>query len=226
MFFSTSVDCFFSAWVSHSPVTVEHRQQVLGLVLGVFVEVEEQRALLVRAAPDAVALEELARGQLLVAAPELVVLAAAAEEFAQARQRRRGPHQVAARPATSRPLRSRRTLNLPPCLAASVSTKCEHIRSSTGASFSPGEGSTCTSSGRLTMEASSGVQARAAWRTITRLRCYMEAAACENASHGARAFAPTMAPMLDLADIRAAAARLQGQVLRHALRRIAHAVAS
>jgi hypothetical protein len=89
----------------------QHRQQVLGLVLRVFVEVEEQRAFLVRAAPDAVPLQELGRGQLLVAAPELVVLAAAAQELAQALQRGRGHTRW--RPASdSRPLRSRRTLNL------------------------------------------------------------------------------------------------------------------
>ena len=43
----------------------------------------------------------------------------------------------------SRPLRSRRTLKRGPCLAASVSTKCEHMSSSTGASLRPGDGSAC-----------------------------------------------------------------------------------
>src|SRR4051794_10168755 len=72
------------------------RQQVLWLVLRIFVEVEKQRAFLIGSAPDAVALEELLRGQVFVAAPELVVLAAATEELAQARERRRGPRQMPA----------------------------------------------------------------------------------------------------------------------------------
>ena len=36
--------------------------------------------------------------------------------------------------------KDQRTLNLGPCLAASVSRKCEHIRSSTGADNRPGDG--------------------------------------------------------------------------------------
>jgi len=69
-------------------------QQVLGRVLRVFVEVEEQRAFFVGAAPLAVSLEKFARGQRLVAAPELVVAAAAGQELAQPLQRRQWPHQV------------------------------------------------------------------------------------------------------------------------------------
>ena len=43
------------------------------------------------------AIQKLLRGQLLVAAPELVVLATPRQELAQAGERGRGPHQVAPR---------------------------------------------------------------------------------------------------------------------------------
>ena len=74
----------------------QHGEQVLRLVLGVFVEVEEQRAFLVGAAPDAVALQQRAAVEVLDALPDLVARAAAAEEFAQALQHRQRPDQVAA----------------------------------------------------------------------------------------------------------------------------------
>ena len=52
------------------------------------------------------------------------------------------------RPAKpTRPLRSRRMFRPAPWRVASVSTKCEHIRSKTGASNRPGEGIQCPPSG-------------------------------------------------------------------------------
>ena len=59
-------------------------------------DVEEQRALFVRAAPATVAEHESLVGQRLVAAPVLVALAARVQEAAQPRQHRAGPDQVLA----------------------------------------------------------------------------------------------------------------------------------
>jgi hypothetical protein len=124
MFFSTSVDCFLSACAQPLAGGGQQRQQVLGGVLGVFVDVEEQRALFIGAAPDAVALQELGVGQALVAAPELVVLAAPRQELAQPRQHRLRPDQVAAG-------QRHQAVDVAPhveaaLLGGSVSTKCEH----------------------------------------------------------------------------------------------------
>ena len=73
----------------------QHGQQVLRGVLDVLVHVEEQRPLLVRAAPDAVALEEFQVGQGIVPAPVVVAAAAQLQEAAHAAQHTGGPDDVA-----------------------------------------------------------------------------------------------------------------------------------
>jgi hypothetical protein len=192
----------------------EHRQQVLGLVLGVFVQVEEQRAFLVGAAPDAVPVQELGRGQLLVAAPELVVLAAAAQEFAQARQRGRRPHQVAAG-------QRQQAIEVAPHveLAALLGGQRQH------------EVRAHQVEHRRVLQARRGKHLRIE-RSLDhggRLQQFgvpggdthdnaasgaMEAVAPGCKLPGLDGVAPPQCPMLQLADIRAAAQRVQGQVLR------------
>jgi hypothetical protein len=73
----------------------EHRQQVARRVLGVLVEVEEQRALFIGPAPGTMAVEEGARRQRLMPSPEFVVFATPCQEGAQALQHRRRPDEVA-----------------------------------------------------------------------------------------------------------------------------------
>ncbi len=75
----------------------QYREQVLGLVLGVFVEVEKQRAFFIGAAPGAVTCKKFSITEGFVATPELVVLAAAAQELAQAQQRGQWPDKMPAR---------------------------------------------------------------------------------------------------------------------------------
>ena len=75
----------------------QHAEQVFGQVLGVLVQVEEQRAFLIRAAPGAVARQKFGVAQRFMALPEFVVLAAPLQETAQALQRGQGPDQVASR---------------------------------------------------------------------------------------------------------------------------------
>jgi hypothetical protein len=87
MFFSTSVECFLRVWLSH-------RQQVFRGFLGVFVEVEKQRAFFVRATPDAVAFHEGRCGQAVLPGPEFIVLAAPHQEFAHPCQHGVGPNQM------------------------------------------------------------------------------------------------------------------------------------
>ena len=74
----------------------QQRNQVLGLVLGIFVEIEEQRALLVRSAPGAVPDQEFGVAQGLVPTPVFVARATPDQKLAQAPQGRCRPHQVAA----------------------------------------------------------------------------------------------------------------------------------
>jgi hypothetical protein len=134
----------------------QQRQQVLGRVLGVFVEVEEQRAFFVGAAPDAVALQELGVDR-RCSWPRQNSLSLQRRARNSRSRASTGAGQTRWRPARAiRLLRSRRTLNLLPCWAASVSTKCEHIRSSTGAWPSSGDGRTApadeSETERLTMD--------------------------------------------------------------------------
>ena len=74
----------------------QHGSQVLRRVLDVLVEVEEERAFFIRAAPRAVALDEGGIGQRLVAAPLGIALAAAGQVGSHTAQHHRRPHQVAA----------------------------------------------------------------------------------------------------------------------------------
>ena len=73
----------------------EQCQQILGRVLGVFVEVVEKRALFIGAAPHAVALQEFGVGQRLVATPEIVGHATPRQKCAYPPQHRRRPGQMA-----------------------------------------------------------------------------------------------------------------------------------
>ncbi|EWS53349.1 hypothetical protein X551_03858 [Methylibium sp. T29] len=74
----------------------QHGQQVLGRVLHVLVDVEEQRAFLVGPAPRAVAGDEGEVAQRRVALPGFVRLDALAEVIAQPAQHAGRPHQVTA----------------------------------------------------------------------------------------------------------------------------------
>ena len=119
----------------------EHRHQVLRRVLDVLVEVEEERGLLVRTAPGAVALQEGLVGERLVAAPVRIALAP------PARKPRSRPSTLAGqtrwRPTSpSRLAQSRRRLKRQTCRSVSVSTNCEHMRSSIGAASRSGDSST------------------------------------------------------------------------------------
>ena len=191
----------------------QHRQQVLGLVLGVFVEVEEQRAFFVGAAPDAVALQELASSA-SCSWPRQNSLSLQRRPRNSRSRASAGAGHTRWRPASdSRPFEVAPHVELArPAWRASVSTKCEHIRSSTGASFRPGEGSTCRSSRTLDHRKASRTLDAPAYDNAS--RCYMEDAALRGMPRHCRGIcARTMPRMIELADIRAAAARLQGQVL-------------
>ena len=72
----------------------QHRNQVLGLVFGVFIQKEKQRGLVVRAAPGAKAAQKLRGAQRLVPTPQLIAHTAAGQEFAQPGQHRHRPDQV------------------------------------------------------------------------------------------------------------------------------------
>ena len=76
--------------------STEDAQQIFGLILGVFVKVEKQRAFFVRAPPHAVPRHELRVRQAIMAAPEIVVFAAATQKFAQTLQCWQRPDQVPA----------------------------------------------------------------------------------------------------------------------------------
>ena len=73
----------------------QQRNQVLGLVLGVFVQIKEQRAFFVRAAPHTVTGQELGIAQGFVAAPVFIGATAAQQKFAHAREYLSRPHQMA-----------------------------------------------------------------------------------------------------------------------------------
>ncbi|MCY1506812.1 hypothetical protein D9M68_410690 [compost metagenome] len=73
----------------------QHREQVFRLVFRVLVEVEEQRAFFIRAAPHAVAFEQRAAVEVFDALPRFIARTAAAQELAQSLQHRGGPHEVA-----------------------------------------------------------------------------------------------------------------------------------
>ncbi|WP_454731834.1 MULTISPECIES: hypothetical protein [Cupriavidus] len=73
---------------------VEHGEHVLGVVLDVFVEVIEQRALVEGAVPLAVPLEEFLRGQARGALPGRHVGAARGQEALHAQHHAVGPHHV------------------------------------------------------------------------------------------------------------------------------------
>ena len=111
----------------------QHRQQVLGLVLGVFVEIEEQRAFFVGPAPDAVAVEELRPSKLLVAPPELVAMQRRPRNSRSRASAGSRPDQVAAG-QRQQAVEVAAHIELRALLGRERSTKCEHMRSSTGAS--------------------------------------------------------------------------------------------
>jgi hypothetical protein len=71
-------------------------QNVFRRVLGVLVKIEKQGSFFVGTTPYTEALQEFARPQLLLGAPEVAVLAASLQKFAQAREHRLWPHKVLA----------------------------------------------------------------------------------------------------------------------------------
>ena len=73
----------------------QDREQVLRLVLGVFIEVEEKRTFFVRASPDAMTRQESAGVDRVEIAPGFIAGATPDQEFAQALQHGSRPHQMA-----------------------------------------------------------------------------------------------------------------------------------
>jgi hypothetical protein len=72
----------------------QQRNQILGLVLGVLIQIEEQGAFFIGPAPDAMAGQELRIAQTLVAAPVLVAYATPRQELAYPAQYRSRPDQM------------------------------------------------------------------------------------------------------------------------------------
>jgi len=72
----------------------QYRNQVLRLVFGVIVQKEEQGGFVVGTTPDTVTCQKFRRIQCLVAAPQLVGVAAPCQELPQAHQNRYRPDQM------------------------------------------------------------------------------------------------------------------------------------